>query len=153
MTETTYKDETPREVRTVLENARATGDRLRIWYGDTATGRAWQEENDVLGKIGRSCGRIRVPLLIHNRNSMGGHAILDHCIVRIDRTSDGRTLYQHPTFSTGFEEKLIDDDANMRHLGLNWIVRDRERTQCARFRSYEAAQRWLDFMNGHRYAK
>lgn len=55
----------------------------------------WNEQFDVTGYVGRSTGPIKVPLLIHNRRSLGGPAILDHCIIGVRETGkDGRLLYQ-----------------------------------------------------------
>lgn len=71
--------------------------RLRFYYGDTTTGRCWMDEYDTIGYIGRSCGTNKIPLLIKTRNSNGGGAILDHCIIKI--TADGYTLYKHPNFN------------------------------------------------------
>jgi len=44
---------------------------------------------------------VKVPLLIANRRSLGGTAILDHCIVRIRSSAGGRVLYQHPDYHFG----------------------------------------------------
>lgn len=71
--------------------------RLRLYYGDTETGRCWMEEYDTIGYIGRSTGQIKIPLLIKNSRSLGGGAILDHCIIKI--TVDGVKLYEHPLFN------------------------------------------------------
>ena len=74
--------------------------RLRLYYGDVETGRDWEEVYEVTGYIGRSTGRIKIPLLIHNTRSFGGGAILDHCIVKIEHSNKrtGGVLYQHPHY-------------------------------------------------------
>jgi len=103
---TTYKPTTPAAVRSILENARETGTRLLIRYGHTepiegdpnAIGRDWLQESDVTGRIGRSMGQIKVPLLIANSRAHGGGAILDHCIVKIATARGKHTLYQHPAY-------------------------------------------------------
>lgn len=46
---------------------------VRIWLGDTQTGRAWAEENDVIGTIGRSTGTMEVPLLVEAGELAGPH--------------------------------------------------------------------------------
>ncbi len=95
---TTFEPHTPDPVIAILEDARCRLVRLRIFYGDRETGRDWNEENDVLGYIGRSMGPIRVPLLIKTRASTGGFAILTAHIVRIQSASDKRVLWQHATY-------------------------------------------------------
>jgi hypothetical protein len=96
---TTYGGQTPRAVIDVLESARANGQRLRLHWGDTSTGQDWGDVNDVTGRIGRSMGPTRVPILLHNTRSTGGGAILDHCIVKITTSAGGHVLYQHPTYT------------------------------------------------------
>ena len=90
-----------------LELAREKRWRLRIWHGDTDTGRPHMDEHDVLGYVGRSMGPARkVPLLIYNSRSLGGAPIMAEHIVRIDRTN-GSNLYRHPKWQ--FPNWHIDD--------------------------------------------
>jgi hypothetical protein len=95
-----YDERTPAAVIRTLEDARNKHCRLRLHYGDTDTGRDWGETNDVTGYIRNSMGPLKIPILVHNARSMGGGAILDHCIVKITTTqSPRRTLYQHPHYT------------------------------------------------------
>jgi hypothetical protein len=98
--ETTFHNETPAAVRRELERARVLGYRVRLHYGSQATGRDWLEGYGTEGYIGRSTGRVRVPLIVHNARSTGGPAILDHWIVRIVTAAGGRELYRHPNWHT-----------------------------------------------------
>lgn len=143
---TTYHDSTPEAVTRALEFARQSRTRVRVWYGDADTGRAWPEENDVLGYIGRFTGTRKIPLLVHNARATGGGGLLDHCIVRIDTTS-GNTLYQHPAFHAGHWEPLPT-----RHKRFNAEVRHNGIPH-ARFDSMRQAERYAAFMQGQRYAK
>jgi hypothetical protein len=97
---TYYSNETPDEVIRVLDSIRSTGQRVKMYLGDRATGRDWMGEDSKVGKIGRSSGPIKIPLLIKTINSHGGGAILDDCIVKIvtSPSTSARTLYQHPKY-------------------------------------------------------
>ena len=66
---TWYYEETDDEVIEVLENARLSGTRIRIYLGDKETGRDWGEVCDVTGYVGRSMGPIKIPILLHNARS------------------------------------------------------------------------------------
>lgn len=91
-----FHNSTPVSVCDVIVRFRSY--RLKIWYGDTETGRAWGDVST--GSIGRSTGERKIPLLIANRRSSGGEAILDDAIVRIDYANKkhGGTIYKHPAF-------------------------------------------------------
>ena len=93
---TAYHQETADIVVQTLEDARRMGTRLMIHYGDAATGQAWGDIET--GRIGRSTGRIKIPLTVHNRRSMGGPGLLDHCIVKIETASGKLCVYTHPQF-------------------------------------------------------
>lgn len=92
---TSYHVETIDTVIDILDTARGRSKRLKIYLGDTKTGRDWFEENERFGYIGRSTGSIKIPLLIPKINSHGGGALLDHCIVKIQESKGNRVLYQH----------------------------------------------------------
>ena len=141
----TFKESThPRvkELLTVLNHSRR---RVRIWYGDTETGRSWNEEYHVTGEIGRSTGLAKIPLIIPSRRSHGGPAILDHCIIRIDDINARQTLYKHPNFHTGLEIKDCEVFTYNKKLDIYEVQ--------ARFGHPLKAHKYLDFMEGKRYAK
>lgn len=99
---TCYHPETPERVVFLLENNRIQGRarRLRLVYGDTKTGKSWEEQFDVAGYVGRSTGPRPIPILVNNSRSMGGGGILDHCIIgiRYANRKDGGWLYRHPLY-------------------------------------------------------
>jgi hypothetical protein len=107
---THYHDDTPQEVIDVLERARNTGQRVRLHYGTVEGGAAhkrgkpvgedWGDTFYVAGHISRSMGPQKTPLVVARRNSSGGPAVLDHCIVRIRPANqrDGGDLYRHPDY-------------------------------------------------------
>jgi hypothetical protein len=95
---TSYHNETPDDLINVLERIRYRGQRVKFCYGDTNTGKSWNEENNIIGTIGRSTGTIKIPLLIATSRSHGGGSILTNCILKITETGTGVVLYQHPKF-------------------------------------------------------
>lgn len=149
---TWFHPETPEAVRRVLERAMKSRELLRIYSGDAATGRDWGEENDVIGQIGRSTGLMRVPLLI-GKGEFGGPALLDHCIVKIQRVSDGKVLYQHATYQP--PALAIQDETGTetaRKTRLPFLV-TRDGADHARFRSFGGACAYVAFMLGQSFTQ
>ncbi|WP_445370072.1 hypothetical protein ACH518_00230 (plasmid) [Methylomonas sp. HW2-6] len=140
---TCYHEDTPQDVIDLLEEAQGTQRKIRLYYGDPATGQSWFDENDVVGRIGRSSGNIKVPLLIES-GEIGGPAILDHCIVRID--SPFRTLYQHPTFRVG--DVAIQKGV---HVDCPWSVTIDGQVH-AGFVNKRRANAFAAFIQGQRFA-
>jgi len=92
---TSYHINTSDEVIRILEIARENNCRIVLDYGDTKTGKSWGEIHDIVGRVGRSTGTSKIPLLIYNKRCYGGGGILDHCIIGI-KTSIGKcSLYSH----------------------------------------------------------
>lgn len=143
-----FHEQTPVEVVRALNAARQARTRIRLYYGDTETGRDWLEEHDVIGKLGQSLGPLRVPLLIPTCRSDGGPALLDHCIVKIKETRSGRICYQHPRYHTGtFAIREIEPDEmcgteNLRERGYTHAVDVDGRNQ-ANFKSLKAAEKYV----------
>ena len=99
---TWYNENANEEVIRILEDARINNLRVRIFYGDYKTGEDWLEDCDVIGRIGRSCGRIQIPLLLKKSNSTGGGGISTSCIVKI--TIDKKIVYQHENYHIDFNK-------------------------------------------------
>lgn len=98
-----YNIATNQEVIRILEICRKNRTRIVLDYGDSETGQSWGEKFDIQGYVGCSTGNIKIPLLIYNKSSTGGGAILDHCIISI-KTSIGKApLYTHPTYKAFIE--------------------------------------------------
>lgn len=68
----TYKDNTPLAVIHILEGAYSHKTRIHIHYGDTSTGKDWNEESFIEGYIYFSPGKMSVPLMVCNTRSLGG---------------------------------------------------------------------------------
>ncbi len=90
---TFYHKNTSNKVVSILDNARESHTRLKIYYGDVKTGRLWGDISNCY--IGRSGGKIKIPLEIYNNRSFGGGALLDDCIVKIEFSNkkNGGVLY------------------------------------------------------------
>lgn len=123
------------ELLVKLSNSRR---RIRIFYGDTATGKCWNEENDVIGYVGRTTG-IHSPILVYNNRSMGGGLILDERILKIVDMS-GCVLYQVENFNPS---KIEARD--------NQVYIDGE--LYANCKDDKTALRLAQFMSGSRFAK
>lgn len=96
---TYYHATTSDQVINTLERCRLSRDsRFKLDYGDVKTGISWNEEHDTTGYVSRSMGEIPVPILVANRRSLGGGAILDHCVieVRYANKSHGGVIYRNP---------------------------------------------------------
>ena len=124
---------------------------IRIWYGDTTTGRAWNEQYEVTGYVGRTCGDYKEPILLANKNSVGGPSLLFRSIVRVDDIGRHKTLYQHPKFHVDEMkvEPLKEQSANDK--GYHYVVRLKDADFA--FKTEKSAQNWIDFMQGRRYHK
>lgn len=94
-----YHLETDKRVISAIESARKNKQRVRIYLGDTETGKCWNEEHDIFGYIGLSKGKdAYYPILVAKANSFGGGAILDHCIIKIRESKGDKVLYQSENF-------------------------------------------------------
>lgn len=103
---TWFDPDTHPEVKRQLELAIKGRYRLRIEYGDRETGQALGDR-PMGGRISRSMGPMKVPLLIRRAGSYGGESILDACIVKISETPGGRLLWQHPTYSPAIKQEAV----------------------------------------------
>jgi len=99
-TRQTYFDPgTDRKAVRVLEQCRNAGTKVRLIQGDPSTGHAWLAEHDIVGRIGRSTGTLKVPLLIE-QGEHAGCAILTACLLAIIDWDSGKFLFRHPTYRT-----------------------------------------------------
>lgn len=124
-----------------LEACRRGGTMCRLILGDTATGESWFDEHDVVGRIGRSCGALKVPLLVPPGED-GGPAILTACLLVVIDWQSGEALYRHPQYREPELGLFPDADATQR-----WCVRHRDQT-LARFDDLTKAAAYLAFMRG-----
>jgi hypothetical protein len=143
---TYYHAGTAWRVRDVLEWAREKGKRVRMFYGNTETsplGRDWGEECDTVGRIGRSMGPLKVPLLIPRSNSHGGGAVLDDCIVRIIDTAKREEVYRHRYYKA---PELVRGDPWDAELPIAFY---REGKPQAAFKTEAQAHKWFNFITAN----
>ena len=142
-----FNENTSEEVAQIIARNYHKG-RLRFWYGKE--GKAWAEEYDTCGYIGRSCGTCKIPLLIPRSTSIGGGALMTDSIVKIVEIATNRVLYQHANFNQATFTSVENNE-----------VKYPEYTYCvlsngelyARFTTKQRADRYADFMNGKRHCK
>lgn len=149
---------TPRKVQSILERAYKdeSGSILRIFTGDTQTGRDWCNEYDVIGHIGRSNGSTKVPLLIERLYSPsrgyskahGGAAILTDCILRIIDVESCVELYR----AANYQMPEFDIEIDHGDKKLPFKVKRDKATQAA-YATQEAAGEYIAFMQGFRVSR
>lgn len=144
--ETFFEDDTPLAVRDILERCRLARTPVRIYLGDTQTGRDWMEEWDTVGRIGRSCGAIKIPLMIVGDED-GGGALLSSSIVRIQHARIKKDLWVHPAYH---QPAMTLVDSTVQGFAKEVMVEGKVH---ARFKKEASALRWMDFMKGERRGK
>lgn len=144
---TTYADSTDVKVIAIIENYMHSGKRLRVFYGDTVTGEDWGEENDVIGRIGRSMGTSKIPLLVYNRHSFGGGGIPCNSIVKIVDVASKRVLYRH----SNYHQPVYTIKTSLAE-NLPYMVYANDKN-VANFKSATSASNWVLFMTGKRMCK
>ena len=132
----------------ILESCRKNNTRIRVWYG--ANNKIWLEESDVIGRINRTNGRIKIPILVNNKRSLGGSELLVHCIVIIDDIEEKKTIYKLDGYAMP-EFKIRETKIDGYSIGFQVELLDG--SVPAFFDSLEKAQNWVDFMTGKRYRK
>jgi hypothetical protein len=147
---TWFDARTPKKVQRVLESARKSGDRIRVFCGDTKTGRDWMEEYDTVGRVGRSMGPMKSPLLIAD-GECGGPALLTHCIVRIINVTTGEECYRHKKYHCPKMElhEAADYDKAQGYTHTVKVEKDGVMEAYANFKYQADAAVFLAFMNGY----
>lgn len=139
---THFDPDTDPLVQQVLEDCRTKKRRVRIFLGNTESGECWMEEFDVVGRIGRSTGPLKVPLLVEAGES-GGGAILTACILRIMDTRTQSDLYRHAKYQVPeFDIRQAPQAKRVEVLCKGEVH--------ARFDSKQDAENWCAFMRGER---
>lgn len=107
---TSYNNGTDEKLINVLERAKNNRTRIKVYFGDTETGKNWNEEHDTIGYVGRTSGQIKCLILVFNARSFGGGILSTDNILKV-RTTKGSVLYTHPKFTqTTVEIEPSDKD-------------------------------------------
>jgi hypothetical protein len=88
---TNYHVDTPDSLINVLDSMRLNHTRIVMEQGDKATRTDWGDSQE--GYIGRSGGKIKIPIVLFSARSIGGPAILEQCIIRVKTTKGKRLLW------------------------------------------------------------
>jgi len=97
---TSYNKKASQSVIDVIDSKLGSQDRITVYYGDSKTGKAWGDKES--GRVGRSGGTSKIPLLISSSRSIGGGGILTGSIVKITQSKKpNRVLYKHPKYHEG----------------------------------------------------
>jgi hypothetical protein len=129
------------ELLQTLKQCHGTSRRYRFFYGDVITGQSWNDEHDVMGSVSNSTGDTACLILIPTRRSMGGGALLDSCIIRIDDIKTKSVLYSHPKFHSN----IVQDGNFTRDNSTGKIYSSHDHPFKAR--------KLVEFMQGKRYSK
>lgn len=88
-----FRNGTPERLCKILTQLMEIKERVTIDYGDTKTGESFLEVWDTQGRIEKSSGRQPILLLVHNKRSMGGNAILTTNILSIHSSSGNKMAW------------------------------------------------------------
>ncbi len=142
---TWFAEGTSPKVIRVLEQCRNSGNTVRVWFGDPATGRDELSQFEVYGRSGRSGGTIRAPLLC--TETYGGGMIFTDRILRIVDVRSRKELYRHRKWHLPEIELRPNPDPSTRAEGYAVEALVEGRTY-ARFRDTADAAYWLAMMAG-----
>jgi hypothetical protein len=147
---TWFDARTPKKVQRVLEEARKSKSRLRIFYGDTDTGRDWMEEFDMVGRVSRSTGTMKIPELRSAAAADSSPTLRTHCIVRIIKVKTGEECYRHKTYHCPRMElhEAADYDRFDGYTHTIKVEKEGLMDPYGNFKSQPDAEAFMAFMNG-----
>ena len=144
--DTWYCLDTPDSVIQILDGAMKNHERIRVFYGDTETGRDWMEIYDTIGYVAHSYGSIKIPLLIKNSRFAGGIGILDDNIVKI--TIDKVVVYEQGNYRLPHME-IREASDSLKAIGYNYstFADGKNDFNCE---TMKQAENHIDFLKGKR---
>ena len=154
-----------------LEYARTNKIRVRIFYAyktaeekergvkDSEFGvlEVWNEEFECVGRLGRSNGKIKIPILLSSSASRYGTPILENRIVLV-KTTEGRVLFSADGLK--FPEWKVNADADKKTCELLYktsLMKDFKVYATCRNEDFQKAVHYIDnladYMQGARFTK
>jgi hypothetical protein len=146
--ETWFDARVPFQAARAIEQARRSGHRVRIFYGDRNTGADWAEEFGTIGRIGRSMGPMHAPILIEDQD-VGGGSILSQDVLKLVDLDAGRTLYKSANYQI---PRYAITPAGEAFEVRRKPVSENTRVS-ARFETLELAEAYVAFMAGATHEK
>ena len=154
-----------------LEYARVNKIRIRVFYAyKTAEEKengvkdsefdvleVWEDEFGCIGRLGRSCGDIKIPILLYSRSSCFGSPILDGRVVMV-KTTEGNALFSADGLK--FPEWKVNADYDRKTCELLYktsLMEDFKTYATCINRDFQKAVRHLgnlsEYMRGVRFTK
>ena len=154
-----------------LEYARVKKIRIRIFYAyktkeEKENGvkdsefdvlEVWNDENNCIGRLGRSNGNIKIPVLLSSSSSCYGSPILDSRTVLV-KTTEGNVLFSADGLK--FPEWKVNTDADKKTCGLLYktsLMKDFNTYATCRNEDFQKAVRCMEnlsrYMQGARFTK
>ena len=90
-----FYEGTPLTVCDKLIELNKSRERITLDYGDLNTGKSWGDTNDIHGYVGKSTGSKPILILVFNKRSFGGGAIMSDHILSIKSSKGDKLIYKH----------------------------------------------------------
>lgn len=140
---TFYAPGTHKKVKSVLDRYIESGDPIRIFYGNEQTGEDWLEEFGAIGKISRSFGPLRIPLMLLE-DDIGGLPISSENIVKLVDVNTGDILWKHKKYHLP-ELRIVESDHQKKEYNYNVLA---DGQLHASFSDYYKAAAFVAFISG-----
>lgn len=118
-------------VMNALTYAHKSGCEVRLYYGDTDTGRCYVQEHSDIGTLGHTAG---------GAPAINFSAVPLHAIVAIQRVDNGEYIYKHP--------KHYLPELEVVAVNNGYEVRDEYGQTYIRYKGKAPATRWLRYITG-----
>lgn len=142
---THYPAGVPDELIQVLESARLNEKRVRLFYGDPKTGIDFLEQHDIIGRIGRTGGIVKSPILLMRENSSGGPLIPVDIVLKVTDANTKKVLYQHPLYKE--PEFIVQKNESNKTYN---VIYNGQTHAVFPFGKEERMENYINFMKGKR---